>query len=88
MQNTRVQTASDIIKELGGPNAVAAGIGAPLGTVSAWSTRDSIPSDYWSSLVKFAAVRGKDEISYELLAGLAAQRRANRDSPQPAGADA
>lgn len=68
----RPMTAAQIVKDLGGPTAVSSQIGVPLGTVSAWSTRKSIPPEYWPALVSLAGTLGKAEISFETLAHMAA----------------
>lgn len=70
-----VQTAGEIIKDLGGPTAVAEKIGVPLGTVSSWQTRKSIPPDYWFSLINLASSLGKSGLTFEAFAEDAAMRR-------------
>lgn len=68
-------TAGQIIKDLGGPTAVAISLGAPLGTVSAWKSRQSIPPQYWPSLVSLAAKTGKEQITFEALARMAGAQK-------------
>ena len=69
-----MQCFSDIIVALGGYGEFAKGLGLPAGTASAMKTRDYIPARYWSDLVAFAASRGRAEITFEMLAGLAAEK--------------
>lgn len=71
-----MQTASEIIRALGGPAAIARGINAPIGTVSAWGTRNSIPPEYWLDLNAYATASGRAEtVNYDVLARHAARRR-------------
>ena len=79
-----MESVSSIFAALGGVTAVAAMLGAPLGTISAWKTRDSIPSEYWDALVAAAQKRGLVEITFELLAKLSARRRTGAESPAQA----
>lgn len=72
-------TVPQIIDELGGAATLAAKLGLPLGTVSAWKTRASIPSERWVAIVSQAASAGKEGITLEALAELAA-RPASRSS--------
>lgn len=78
-------TAGQIIEKLGGPTALSTSLGAPLGTVSAWSTRNSIPPEYWPALVSLAGTLGKTEVTFEALAHEAAAI-AKRKSSEKAGA--
>lgn len=53
-------TVPEIIKQLGGAAALAAGIGLPSGGVGplrvrAWSQRGCIPGCYWSDIATFAS---------------------------------
>lgn len=70
-----MESASDIIESLGGVTAVAAALSVPLGTASAWKTRDSIPPEYWETLVAEAVRRGIEGVTLDLLARIAARRR-------------
>lgn len=50
---------NDIIQRLGGPPAVAGGLGLPgcdVGAkrVRAWATRNRIPGEYWASIVAYS----------------------------------
>lgn len=67
-------TVPKIIDDLGGAAVLAANLGLPLGTVSAWKTRASIPSERWAAIVSQATATGKLDITLEVLAGLAAAR--------------
>lgn len=70
-----METAGDIIRALGGLTAVADGLSRPIGTVSAWCSRNSIPSDYWKGIVEIAEANGVELVTYEALATLAARRQ-------------
>ena len=70
-----MDSVAAIFEGLGGVTAVAEMLGSPLGTVSAWKSRDSIPAEYWSRLIAAAKARGVDGVSYEALAQIAARRR-------------
>lgn len=65
-------TVPKIIDELGGTATLAANLGLPLGTVSAWKSRGSIPSERWMAVVSQASAAGKGSITLEVLAALAA----------------
>ncbi len=62
-----------IISGLGGTAPVADGLKQSLSTVSGWRTR-GIPARHWAAVVTFAADRGKSEITFEVLAALAARK--------------
>ncbi len=70
-----MDSVADIFDRLGGVTAVAAMLDSPLGTVSAWKSRDSIPAEHWSKLIGAAVARGVEGVSYEALARIAAARR-------------
>lgn len=72
-----MNTYSAIIDSFGGPGdfSNAIGISGSHARVMRW--RDSIPPTYWPAVVTAAASRGL-AITYELLAGLAAQRGRSR----------
>ncbi len=65
----------EIIKALGGTGAAAAALSQSESTVSGWRTR-GIPAHHWAAIVAVAASLGKSEITLEVLAELAARRRA------------
>ena len=56
-----------VIKDLGGTSEVARACAVGLSAVSNWKTRNSIPPEYWASLVKLAASHGISEITFESL---------------------
>jgi hypothetical protein len=69
-----MNTFSSIIDTLGGGAVVARAIGEDnAGTVRQWKRRDSIPADRWPKIVQFADEQGKNSITYERLAKLAAR---------------
>ncbi|MFT0892935.1 carph-isopro domain-containing protein [Pseudochelatococcus sp. G4_1912] len=71
-----MQTFSSIIDAFGGYTKFAQAVGIDkLGTVSAWKTRDSIPSSYWQRVVDAASEAGIDGVSLEALAMAAANKR-------------
>jgi YdaS antitoxin of YdaST toxin-antitoxin system len=63
-------TPTSAIDALGGTGAVAEALGVPNNTVSTWRIR-GIPARRWPSLVRLAAEKGNDEITFEALASLA-----------------
>jgi hypothetical protein len=69
-----MKTASDIIESLGGYSAVAAGLGKPAGTVSAWKTRECIPPRAWRDIVQLADRLGIAGVTLEILAAAYADR--------------
>ncbi|MCW6509793.1 carph-isopro domain-containing protein [Lichenifustis flavocetrariae] len=78
-----MRTFSDVIDDLGGYLAVAEAIAVPKGTASAMKTRQSIPSEYWDGLVTLARRLGRDDVTFEVLAEISAQRRAHARRSQP-----
>lgn len=70
-----MQSFSEVIDALGGIAAVSEDLGAPYPTVGAWKSRDSIPGEWWQPIVRVADLRGIP-ITLEILAGIAAKRRA------------
>lgn len=51
--------SSQIIARLGGPSALAGGLGLPANDVGAkrvraWVMRDRIPGEYWASIVAYS----------------------------------
>lgn len=69
-------STEEIINALGGTNSVAETLELAPSTVSGWKTRPGgIPSPHWASVVRLAADRGRDDVTLELLADLAAARR-------------
>jgi hypothetical protein len=79
-----MQSVPQIINELGGVTSVAAFLNVPLGTVSAWNTRKTSPSEHWAGIVQRGRDLGKPEITFEALAKIAAQKPRPTDA-QPAG---
>lgn len=74
-----------IFTRLGGVGTVATLLDAPLGTVSAWKTRNSIPAEYWPSLIKVAGKLGIEGVTADALMKIAADNAAKR-RPQPSEA--
>jgi uncharacterized protein YjcR len=48
--------------------ALATKLGIPAGTVSAWKSRNSVPSDHWLAIAALAKAEGKDGVTLETLA--------------------
>ncbi len=69
-----MQTFAAVITALGGSAVLAQAIGEEKGTVRQWKGRKSIPAKCWPKIVQAAAERGKDHITYEKLAELAARK--------------
>ena len=60
---------ANLIKQLGGPSAVARGLGLPdYSTVASWAHRGSVPVRYWQPLMAFASQRGHALTADDLLA--------------------
>ena len=80
-----MQTISDVIDALGGVTNVSRIIGKPIGTVSAWKTRGSIPIEHCQALVAAGRDQGRDDITSDLLVRLhAPQPSAPAPSPEEA----
>jgi hypothetical protein len=77
-----MKDVATVLKALGGVTAASIALRLPLGTVSAWKTRNSIPIDYWDRIIAVAKRRGNGEVSLDALAGIAKaaarQRRRSR----------
>lgn len=63
-----MQTYVDIIDGFGGTAALARALNLPLGTVAAWKSRNSIPSDHWAEIVDAADILDVEGISFEVFA--------------------
>lgn len=70
-----VNSFSDVIDALGGTAKFARAIGMKANTAKMAKARDSIAAEWWKSVADAAAESGRDDISVERLAELAAQRR-------------
>lgn len=62
-----------IIDALGGTGAVAETLSQSDSTVSGWKTR-GIPAPHWSAVVALATLARRPEITFEVLATLAARK--------------
>lgn len=67
-------TWEEIIDALGGTGAVASSLTQSESTVSGWRSR-GIPAPHWASIVSLASDRGNSDVTLEVLADLAAQKR-------------
>ena len=76
-----------IIVALGGTGAVAGALGQSDSTVSSWQSpeRRGIPASHWAAIVALASERGRSDVTFEVLAGLAARKPIE---PEPAEARA
>lgn len=70
-----METNVAIIDALGGASQMAGLLGISAQAVSNMKARDSIPPEYWATLVAEAGRRGIEGVTLEVLAGLAARRR-------------
>jgi len=61
-----MQSADDLIEELGGTRVVAANLGLPLSTVSSWKER-GIPARRWPAIVKLSKLK-RCRVTFESLA--------------------
>ena len=52
-----METASDILRALGGPVAVSRACTIPPATVIHWGRRGSIPSKHWPVIIGLATVK-------------------------------
>ena len=57
-------------------DTLAADIGESVAKVGMWSSRDSIPAEYWQVIMRAAKRRGFHVVDADLLVRLAAERRA------------
>lgn len=57
-----------IIKAVGGVTRLSVALSKPIGTVSAWQTRGSIPSEYWLEICALAPQGGSPSVTLEDLA--------------------
>lgn len=67
-----METFAQVIDALGGSAVVARGIGEDPGTVRQMRRRGSIPSRYWPRIVVFAATRGRNDVTIDILAQISA----------------
>lgn len=77
-----MQTMREIIDLTGGYRHLADVLDVPVGTVSAWRSRDILPPEYWSEVAAECAKRGNSEITVDRLALIAARTKGRplRDS--------
>lgn len=68
-----MDTWDSVIVALGGTGAVAGALGQSDSTVSSWRAR-GIPAPHWAAVVALAAERAVEEVTLEVLAGLAARK--------------
>ena len=78
MRTDSLWTWGSIIDAIGGTKGVAEGLGESTSTVSGWRKRPrGIPGEHWVGIVRLAIDAGKEEITLEVLAEVAARRHAN-----------
>jgi len=77
-----MRNVSDVIQNLGGPNAIASDLNLPTTTVASWRDRNSIPPVYWPQVVAAAEAK-KIKITLEALAAMAVARATERRAPTP-----
>lgn len=71
-------TWGSIIDGLGGTGEAADGLSQLPSVVSGWRER-GIPGPHWAAVVRLASEKGNADITLEVLAELAARRRAAAD---------
>jgi hypothetical protein len=69
---------NSIIDALGGTSEVAGALSQLPSVVSGWRER-GIPAPHWAGVVRLAADKGRDDVSLEVLAELAARKLAGAD---------
>lgn len=67
-------TFKDVIARWGRPD-LARALGLPTKNIQRWWDFDSIPADWFAPVVRVAVLSGHDDISVELLAQIAEERR-------------
>lgn len=70
-----METVEQVIDAFGYAR-LASSLGIPVGTVSAWKSRASIPADKWLAITDLARAEGKEAITLETLARMHAERGA------------
>ena len=81
-----MQSWGSIIDALGGTGEVATALALSDSTVSSWREPRAIPAGRWEAIVRLATEKGVKEITLEVLAALAAERRPKRVEPADARA--
>lgn len=71
-----MQSFADIIDLWPTATELAAELGEKEGTVRQWKNRNSIPADRWPAIVGASARRGFRQVTYEILAAIAAAKKA------------
>ena len=74
-----MDSITSIFVAFGGYAGLAAAIDVPLGTASAWKTRQSIPPEHWPAIVVAAGERAIPGVTIERLAALRAERRSQSE---------
>ena len=71
-----MESVSDLINRFGGAAKMAPEIDTDANTIRQWAARGSIPGRHWSVIVTAATRLEIDNVTLELLAGLAEKVRA------------
>ena len=71
----RLPGFASIIDGLGGPNGFADAVGITRNHAAVMRLRNVIPPMYWAAVVKAAAARQLDGVTYEALGAMYAQKR-------------
>jgi hypothetical protein len=74
---------AEIIDQFGGGAAFGRAIGISDGHARVMKARDSIPAEYWPTVVEQADIRGIGGIDHETLTNLYARRWKRNDSRMP-----
>lgn len=75
-----MQSFTEVIARLGGPEAVAPIIGAKADTVRKMSERDSVPPEYWPALIDVARDKRVRGITLAKLAKMKRPRKVRSPS--------
>lgn len=71
-----MESFAQVIDEFGGAAAFADAVGIPESHARTMKARSSIPAERWERVIAAAKNLGKENISYELLAKIAARKNA------------
>ncbi|GGC90647.1 hypothetical protein [Chelatococcus reniformis] len=75
---------AEVIDALGGPVKFGAAVGVPDSHARTMKARNSIPAEYWPTVVSEAEKLGVEAITYESLAVMFARSRGKLPSPEAA----
>lgn len=76
-----METFTQVIDAFGGTTEFAAALGIPESHARTMKARASIPAERWERVVEAAQSKGRSDITYEILAKIAARKREPVDTP-------